>query len=339
MMRAAKELLIASKAFASEHRSLSWWYLWTTLAILGSLVACAVSDLPWFLRLPSSVLAGLVSVRMFVIYHDYQHQAILRDSLIADVIMTLYGLVNLNPPSVWNRSHDHHHRHNSKTFGASIGSFPVMTTHAYAEASPSEKFAYAAARHPLVIALGYGTVFFWGMSLRPFWQNPRKHFDGLLAITFHFGLMAYMATWGLDVVVLGLILPCCVSSILGSYLFYAQHNFPAAKLHERSEWSHVEAALHASSFTKMGPVMNWVTGNIGYHHVHHLNARIPFYRLPEAMHSLEELQSPSTTTLHPTDIVTCLQLKLWNPDLEKFVGFEAASDIPIQPSAMLKRAA
>lgn len=323
-MRSEKELLVASKEFASEFRWLSWWHLWSTLGVLICLVAIAVSNLPWGLRLAASVVAGLVGVRLFIIYHDYQHGAILGDSWMANFVMTLYGVIALNPPSVWNRSHDHHHKHNSKTFGANIGSYPIMTTHAYASASSAERFAYAVSRHPLTIALGYFTVFLWGMCLRPFLQNPKRHFDGGLAILVNVGLTASLAIAGLDVMLLGMIVPLMVAAALGAYLFYAQHNYPAAKLKPRSEWSHVEAALHSSCFIMMGPAMSWLTGNIGYHHVHHLNARIPFYRLPEAMAALKELQSPGTSSLNPGDIAACLRLKLWSPDEDRFVGFGGA---------------
>ena len=321
-MRTAKELLIASKEFASEYRWLSWWHLWSTLGLLIGLIAAAVSDLPWGIRAASSVVAGLVGVRLFIIYHDYQHLAILRNSPIAGFLMGLYGLIMLNPRSVWVDSHDHHHKNNSQTFGDNIGSFPIMTTHAYASALSAERFVYAAARNPLTIVLGYFTVFIWRMCLQPFLENPRKHFDGALAILLNLALMTYLGTVGLDVIMLGMIVPWMVASSLGAYLFYAQHNFPAAKLNTRSEWSHVEAALHSSSFIAMSPLMNWFTGNIGYHHVHHLNARIPFYRLPEAMAALEELQSPGTTSLNPRDIVACLRLKLWSPEEGRFVGFK-----------------
>ena len=321
-MRTGKELLIASKEFASEFRWLSWWHLWSTLAALASSIAVAASDLPWGLRAVASVLAGLVGVRLFIIYHDYQHGAILRDSRVAGAVMNLTGLLMLNPRSVWNRSHDHHHKNNSKTFGASIGSYPIMTQETYATASPAERFTYAAIRHPLNMALGYLTVFTLGMCLRPFLQNPKRHFDGLLSILLHFGAMIYVWTLGLDVLMFGMVIPSLVAASLGAYLFYAQHNFPAADLKPRSEWSHVEAALHSSSYIAMGSLMNWFTGNIGYHHVHHLNARIPFYRLPEAMAALEELQSPGTTSLRPRDIFACLRLKLWSPDAGKFVGFK-----------------
>jgi omega-6 fatty acid desaturase (delta-12 desaturase) len=324
-MRDAKELLIASKEFAQEYRWRSWFHLWSAIVVLAALLTGAISDLPFGIRLLSSLLAGLVGVRMFIIYHDFQHGAILRDAPLATFVMTAYGLITLNPPSVWNRSHEHHHKHNSKSFGASIGSYPIMTTEAYANATSSERFAYGASRHPITILLGYLSVFLWGMSLRPFLQNPRKHLDGLFAMCVHFGLVIFLLNVGTEVFMLGMAVPLFVASSLGAYLFYAQHNYPAAIIKTRSEWSHVDAALYSSCFVRMGPAMNWFTGNIGYHHVHHLNARIPFYRLPEAMAAIEELQQPGTTTLRPKDIVACLRLKLWSPEQGKFVGFEAAA--------------
>lgn len=332
-MRDGKALLIASKEFASEHRWLSWWHLWSTLAAFFALTALATMDLPAVLRIASSVCAGMVCVRLFILYHDYQHGAILENSPLAAAIMTVYGMITLNPPSVWNRSHNHHHKHNSKSFGASIGSFPIMTTHDYASSTPNEQFAYAAARHPITITAGYLTVFLWGMTLRPLLQCPRKHWDSGAALVIHFSLMLYLLTLGADIMFLGMLLPLMVAMGMGAYLFYAQHNFPKADLQPRPEWSHVEAALHSSSFLVMDPVMNWFTGNIGYHHVHHLNARIPFYRLPEAMASLVELQSPGTITLHPRDVLACLRLKLWSPEAGRFVGFGALKQLQESPVA------
>ena len=116
-------------------------------------------------------------------------------------------------------------------------------------------------------------------------------------------------------------IPIMIASAMGAYLFYAQHNYPTARLKPNSEWSHVDAALNASSYIAMSPLMHWFTGNIGYHHVHHLNAQIPFYRLPEAMASLEELQAPGITTLKLGDVLACLRLKLWSPEQNRFVTF------------------
>jgi omega-6 fatty acid desaturase (delta-12 desaturase) len=317
----AKELLVASKEFASENRWLSWWHLWSTLGVIVGCIAIAVSDLPWSLRILPSVVAGLVSVRMFIIYHDYQHNAILGNAPITGWLMAAYGVLTLAPPSVWKHSHDQHHKSNSQTFSENVGSYPIMTTRAYAQALSSKRFLYAVSRHPLTMVLGYFTVFLWRMCLRPFLLNPWRHWDGGFAILVNLAMMTYLMTLGLDVLLLGMIVPLLVASALGAYLFYAQHNFPAAQLKSRSEWNHVEAALHSSSFIAMGPLMNWFTGNIGYHHVHHLNARIPFYRLPEAMAALQELQTPGTTSLKPRDIAACLRLKLWSLEEGRFVGF------------------
>ncbi len=320
-MRTGRELLIASKRFAREYRWLSWWHLWSTLTLSIVLIIIAAAPLNLIVRGLASFLAGLICVRMFIIFHDYQHHAILRNSRVAGTIMWAYGILTLSPPSVWNRSHSHHHTHNSKTFGANVGSFPVMTKESYREATASQRFVYLATRHPLTILFAYVTVFLWGMSLRPFVQNPSRHLDGGFAVLNHFVLTATVGvTLGPQTVVLVVIVPLFVACMIGGYLFYAQHNFPAAKLKTGSKWNHVAAALESSSFTEMGPILNWFTGNVGFHHVHHMNARIPFYRLPEAMDALEELQNPGVTSLRLRDISACLKLKLWDPACDRFVG-------------------
>jgi len=322
--RDSRELLIASKEFASENKWTSWWCLGSTIVVSVILFWIAVSDLHYLIRIAGSVALGFVFVRLFVIYHDFQHNALLQNSRIAKAIMVFYGLFSLNPSSVWNRSHDHHHAHNSKTFGPNIGSYPIITTDAYQELSDGDKFRYSLARHPVTMLFGYVTVFLWGMSVRPFLQNPVRHFDGLLAVVVHFSLLALLASYGFDGALLGFIVPSLFASCVGAYLFYAQHNFPSARLRRGKEWNHVDAALNSSSYIPMSWPMRWFTGNIGYHHVHHLNARIPFYRLPEAMNALVELQSPRTTTLGWNDIRGCLKLKLWDAELDRLVGFDEA---------------
>lgn len=319
--RNSRQLLIASKEFASENKSTSWWCLGSTLLVVLILFSVAASDRAYIVRVPFSVALGFTYVRLFVIYHDFQHGAVLQDSALAKFIMWSYGLLSLNPPSVWNRSHDHHHTHNSKTFGPNIGSYPIVTTDAYEDLSGSEKFWYRVSRHPFTMFMGYVTVFLWGMSIRPFIRNPIRHFDGLLAVATHAFVLILLARYGMDVMLLGFGLPSVVASSIGAYLFYAQHNFPSASLRRGKDWNHVDAALNSSSYIPMGWLLRWFTGNIGYHHVHHLNARIPFYRLPEAMNALVELQSPRTTTLRWRDIRQCLKLKLWDPDLDRLVGF------------------
>jgi omega-6 fatty acid desaturase (delta-12 desaturase) len=118
---------------------------------------------------------------------------------------------------------------------------------------------------------------------------------------------------------LGVAVPLTIATAAGAYLFYAQHNFPEVYLQPREEWNYVRAALGSSSYMPMGPVMNFFTGNIGFHHVHHLNPSIPFYRLPEVMRAIPELRAPRKTTLNPWDIALCFRLDVWSPELGKMI--------------------
>lgn len=317
-MRSSKKLLQATRPFAHEIRWQSWWHLLSTLVALAIPLAICRLDWPWYARLPFSILAGLVTVRLFIIFHDHQHGSLLQGSRIVDFFMTCFGLLSLNPTSVWKETHDHHHHHNSKELCPNIGSFPVMTVDQYRRASFWEKVGYRIARNPLTLLFGYITVFLGSMSLLAFFKNPRRHYDGLVAVFCHVGAIWFLfESW--EDRILGAILPFAIASGIGAYLFFAQHNFPGVKLHTKGDWDYVSAALHSSSFIAMSPVMHWFTGNIGYHHVHHLNSKIPYYRLPEAMAAIEELQSPTVTTLAPWDVLACLRLKLWDPDAEKMV--------------------
>ena len=319
LTRTPKELLIASKQYAHENRARSWWHLGSTFVIYVTLLAVAFFDFPWLARCSAGVLAGLVHVRLFVLYHDYLHHAILRGSPAAAVFMRCFGVFSLAPPSYWSYSHGHHHTHNARSFGVAIGTFEEMTTADFAQASRCERLLYVLTRHPLTIALAYLSVFLYSMCLRSWLLSPRKHADAGIALLVHVGLVAGLAYYDVATLLVTITLPFLIATAVGSYLFYAQHNYPAVKLRDSHEWSYVHAALHSSSYLRMGGLMRWFTGNIGYHHVHHLNARIPFYRLPEAMAGLPELQSPGVTTLGLRDIHACLRLKLWDREQDRLV--------------------
>ena len=211
--------------------------------------------------------------------------------------------------------------HYGRLHATGIGTFPLMTTRAFARANRRRRFAYALSRHPLTILAGYGTIFLYGMCLYPLWFRPRQHADAALALLLHVALVTALAALAPTLLLWALLLPLGVATALGSYLFYAQHNFPGARFREGGAGDPAAAALAGSSYIPMNPALRWLTGNIGYHHVHHLNARIPFYRLPEAMAGLEELQSPGVTTLSPLGVYRCLRLKLWDPEQQCLVDF------------------
>lgn len=320
-MRTGKELVLATKPYAVDHALRSWWCVLSTGTLLLAALTGAFLELHPALRLACSVAAGLLILRFFVIYHDQQHHAILPRSRVAEGIMRVFGILSLSPSSVWRSSHNHHHNHNSKLRGSHIGSFPIMTHEQYLKTPPLRRFKYLFMRHPLTILFGYAFVFLWGMCLYPFINEPRKHFDSLVALVLHLLIgAALFGIYGWQTLLFVQTIPHFVACAIGSYLFYAQHNFPAVTFKHSAGWTYEGAALESSSFMRMGPVMAWFTGNIGYHHLHHLNSKIPFYRLPEVMRAIPELQQPKVTSLSPAEIVRCLRLKVWDAEAQRMVG-------------------
>ena len=312
-MRSDAEIIAAARPFAREVRARSWWSLWSTLAILvGALSAAALA--PWWpVRAAASVFGALVLVRCFILYHDFMHLAILRGSRVASAVMYLVGLFFLTPPRSWRESHNFHHANVGKIASTGVGSFPLMTTADWLQASRWRRFRYRFIRHPLTISSAYLTVFALAITIQPLIQNPRKHWDSALAILFHGGLVTGLwIVGGPDVALFALLVPFALATALGAYLFYAQHDFPGMHILPLAEWTRVRAALSSCSYLQAGRVLRWFIGNIGYHHVHHLNAAIPFYRLPEAFDAVPELQRPADTSLGPRDIVACLRLRLWD---------------------------
>jgi omega-6 fatty acid desaturase (delta-12 desaturase) len=176
-------------------------------------------------------------------------------------------------------------------------------------------------RHPFTILFGYLFIFLYGMCLYPCFNNLREHVDCLIAFVVHLAIgAAVVFLLGWPGFFLTMLIPHFIACAIGSYLFYAQHNFPGVSFSDNAGWAYEKAALESSSFMKMGPLMGWFTANIGYHHIHHLNARIPFYRLPEATAAIPELQTPRTTSLRPAEILRCLSLKVWDVEAQQMVG-------------------
>lgn len=322
--RTGPELILATKRYTVDNTVKSWWCMLSTTTLLLAAVAGALLLPLLWLRLGCSVLAGLLLLRLFVIYHDQQHNAILPHSKLADWFMQIFGIVALSPSSIWRSSHNHHHNHNSKIKGSHIGSFPIMTKDHYLKAPRSARLIYLFMRHPLTILFGYFFVFLHGMCLRPLVMKPRQHWDCLLALLAHAGIgYALVHFFGWQAWLLVQFIPNFITYAIGSYLFYAQHNFPDVAFYDKAGWTYERAALESSSYMKTGPIMAWFTANIGYHHIHHLNSRIPFYRLPEVLKAMPELQRPKITTLHPREILRCLRLKVWDVELQRMVPLPA----------------
>ena len=320
--RSGPELILATKPFARDSSARSWWHVISTGFLLLAALAGTLWNFHPAAKLLCSVLSGLLILRFFVIYHDQQHHAILPKSRLAELLMRVFGIYSLSASSIWRSSHNHHHNHNSKLRGSHIGSFPIMTRAQFLKSPRSRQIGYLFVRHPLTIAFGYLFMFLYGMCLNPFLNDRRKHWDCLLALFVHISIGVGLAFYGgWQAVVLSQTIPHLIAHAIGTYLFYAQHNFPGVSFSDKAGWTYEKAALESSSYMKTGPIMRWFSANIGYHHIHHLNARIPFYRLPEVQQAIPELQSPKVTSLNPIEIYRCLRLKVWDTERQAMIGF------------------
>lgn len=320
-VREGKELILATRPYAADEPRRSWWCILST----GSLLIAAIAGTHWNFdaigQIACSVLSGLLLLRLFVIYHDQQHQAILPKSGLADALMRIFGILSLSPSSIWTSSHNHHHNHNSKLRGSNIGSFPIMTKDQFLKSSWAVRTQYLFFRHPFTILFGYIFIFLGGMCVFPLLRKPREHYDCLIALVIHVAVgVTLTLMFGWQALLLTQLVPVFIAGAIGSYLFYAQHNFPDVVFNDAAGWTYHKAALQSSSFLRTGPIMGWFTANIGYHHIHHLNARIPFYRLPEVLRNVPELRVAKTTSLHPMEIFRCLRLKVWDVESQRMIA-------------------
>ncbi len=315
-----RTLMQQLSSYAIEDKRKSWYFLIEALSLLTVLEIIIFTIKNIYIQSFVSIIIGLLLIRLFVIYHDTLHKAIFTKSKIARLIVKCFGILVLNPPSIWERSHNHHHKNNSKMYGSSVGSFPVLSKSHYYSLSKKEQILYKITRYPLNIFFGYFTVFLLGMCLIPFLKAPKKHFDGFFAILFHIFLSVVLIQIDVQFFFLGFWFPLFLSSMLGAYLFYVQHNFPNIKLVTNDKWDYFFAALHSTSFFKMNPFMNWFTGNIGYHHIHHLNAQIPFYNLPIVMKNIPQLQEATTITWSFRDAKECFDLFYFDEEIGEMVA-------------------
>ncbi len=324
-LRVDKELFEATQPFAKECRAKSWRLVITVFTLLlASLIGAGIAPWPW-LQLIFSLMSAMLMVRAFITFHDYMHGAILTNSSFADWLFRIYGALVLVPTKAWRKSHNYHHGHVGKVDTFGIGTFPIMTTKMWQEASQWQRFYYRLQRHPLIILLGYLTIFGISFCLLPFLKNPVKNIDSLFSLLLHSTLIAVLWYFGgTSTAFFVILLPMSLNCAFGSYLFFAQHNFKRMTIITPEAWNFYRAALKSSSYLELNKFMQWVTGNIGYHHIHHINVRIPFYRLPEAMDAIPELQTPIVTTLGLGEIQNCFQSCLWDETKQRMISFQEA---------------
>ncbi|RKD68135.1 omega-6 fatty acid desaturase (delta-12 desaturase) [Sinobaca qinghaiensis] len=325
--------------FEKSDQSKSTKQLFNTLIPFFTLWFLAYQSLSisiW-LSLPLSIIASGFVVRTFIIFHDCCHQSFFKSKKANSILGTITGIITLFPFEKWKREHSIHHATSSNLDKRGVGDIWVMTVDEYKEASAFEKFSYRLYRNPLVM-FGLGPFYLFLITNRFNRKGPRRKerintYIINASIVAIYGVMIAVIGWQAFLLVQGPIL--FVSGSLGIWLFYVQHQFEDSYFEEESEWDFVKAAVDGSSYYKLPKVLQWASGNIGYHHVHHLSPRVPNYNLEQAHESTPPLQQATTITLGSS--LKSIRFRLYDEKNKTFVGFREMKKATLKENMILDR--
>ncbi|WP_053220222.1 fatty acid desaturase [Virgibacillus senegalensis] len=287
------------------------------------LLAYQSLSLSIWIALPLAVVAAGFVVRIFIIFHDCAHQSFFKNKKANRILGTVTGIITHFAFEKWKRSHSIHHATSGNLDKRGTGDMWVMTVEEYLQASFWQKLTYRLYRNPLVM-FGLGPIFLFLIDNRFNRKGARKkerlntYFinASLLVI---YSLLVWLAGWEAVLIIQGTIL--FVSGALGIWLFYVQHQFEDSYFENEAEWDYVKAAVDGSSYYKLPKIIQWITGSIGFHHVHHLNPRVPNYYLEQAHVSTPPLQKATTITFLSS--LESLKFRLYDEKSKSFVSFKA----------------
>jgi acyl-lipid omega-6 desaturase (Delta-12 desaturase) len=282
-------------------------------------------DVSYLLTLALVLPAAGFLVRTFVVFHDCAHGSLLPSKRANRAVGRVLGLFVLSPFQRWRHDHAIHHATSGDLERRGVGDIVTLTVREYRARRWSGRLAYAMTRNPVVMfGLGPVIAMVIGPRIATRSQRPRlRHsvFGTDVALLVIIGGLCWLIGWQ------NFLLVWAPSAILagsvGIWLFYVQHQFEDAYWQSAADWSYSDAALRGSSYLKLPRVMQFFTGNIGLHHVHHLNARIPNYNLQRAHDENPIFHQVPTLTLW--DGLCTVRLKLWDEEHGKLVTFAQAN--------------
>jgi omega-6 fatty acid desaturase (delta-12 desaturase) len=286
-----------------------WYLIYLSLAV------------SWWIALPLAILAGGFLVRLFIIHHDCGHGSFFKSRKANDLWGFITGVLTFTPYQLWRWEHAIHHSASGDLDRRGLGSVWTLTVQEYLEASSWKRFAYRVARNPfvfLVIAPFFLFIIQQRFSSKGASRLERHsvYWTNLAILGMAVGLSL---VFGLKTYLLIQLTMVMVAGSAGVWLFYVQHQFEGAYWQRHEKWDYLAAALQGSSFYKLPKILQWFSGNIGFHHIHHLSPRIPNYNL-ERCHKAEPLfQIVPPITLFSS--LKSLTFRLWDEKNQRLVGF------------------
>jgi omega-6 fatty acid desaturase (delta-12 desaturase) len=274
-----------------------------------------------WLVVPLAMLMGAFLVRVFIIFHDCGHGSFFKSTTANDLVGFLAGVLTFTPYYHWRWEHAIHHSAAGDLDRRGTGDVWTLTVQEYLESSRWKKFAYRLARNPFVLfVLAPLYLFLIRQRIPSSKSNPRERHSvyamnaallgTAVGLSWLFGVVPYLV---IELVAM------MVAGGAGVWLFYVQHQFEGVYWERGGDWSFVAAALQGSSFYKLPRILQWFSGNIGFHHIHHLSPRIPNYNL-EKCHKAD----PLFQQVKPIGFFSSfksLTFRLWDEKGGQLVGF------------------
>ncbi|MFW2542093.1 fatty acid desaturase [Primorskyibacter sp. 2E107] len=279
----------------------------------------------YFLALGLSVVNAGFLLRLFIIQHDCGHGAFFRSKQAGDWLGRCLGVLTLTPYDVWQRSHSIHHGGAGNLSRRGLGDIHTMTLAEYRAESWVGRLMYRLYRSPVVL-FGLGPFYIFFVQNRiPFGlMNGRRYWiSAMLTNVFIFLALGVMWWFGGWAPLLLIFLPSTlIAATVGIWLFYVQHQFETTHWDQDEDWQLHESALEGSSHYVLPRALQWMSGNIGIHHVHHLYSRIPFYRLTEVLRDHKVLEESNRMTLRES--FANARLHLWDENSKRLLSFRQA---------------
>jgi omega-6 fatty acid desaturase (delta-12 desaturase) len=290
-------------------------------------------SISYFLAFPLTVIAAGFLVRIFIIFHDCCHYSFFKSRQHNKILGTITGVLTMFPYSQWGHSHAIHHATSSNLDKRGTGDIWVLTVTEYKEASIWKKIAYRIYRNPFIM-FGVGPIYVFLITNRFNQKNAKKNerMNTYLTNVLIVALAAatcWLVGWQAFLLIQGPIF--FISGSIGIWLFYVQHQFEDSYFEEDEHWDYVKAAVEGSSFYKLPKLLQWLTGNIGFHHVHHLSPRVPNYKLEAVHQHTQPLQNVPTITLATS--LRSLRFRLWDEENKMFVSFKEIKTRSAVPKA------
>ncbi|ARZ65606.1 fatty acid desaturase [Bacillus thuringiensis] len=275
---------------------------------------------------PSLLAAGFMT-RIFIIFHDCTHYSFFKSRRANRIVGTCMGVLTLFPFDQWGHDHAIHHATSGNLDKRGTGDIWTLTVDEYVAAPLRLRLAYRLYRNPFVM-FGLGPIYVFLLKNRFNRKGARQkermntYLTNIIIVAV-VAILCWAIGWQSFLLVHGTIF--LIAGSVGIWLFYVQHTFEDSYFEEDKDWEYVKAAVEGSSFYKLPKILQFLTGNIGFHHVHHLSPRVPNYKLEEAHNNTLPLKNVPTITLATS--LRSLRFRLWDEKSNNFVTFKDVKNI------------